>query len=191
MCNHIECKDIRQYRLSLNKKELGGIGILFLVNYYQKQLVVGLGLESHGKYKRTYNLCSGKLEKEDNNCYLKACERELFEEFKIYLSLSNGDFNKIFKNNNENIRYFMHYETPIFIGIFDGYSRTPIKNKIQEHLNNSTLNHKFKEIIDFEYFDYNTQKQINGYEYPISSFASAVIKKSCKYIKFDSGKLII
>ena len=66
-------------------KKFGGAGCLVL-NYYNRQWTPLLGLQRGGKRQGKFNICSGKMEQQDNCCYVATVIRELNEEFKLQIT---------------------------------------------------------------------------------------------------------
>jgi 8-oxo-dGTP pyrophosphatase MutT (NUDIX family) len=85
MCNHNTCVSIR------NAGACNSIACVLVNNYNGAKIVIYLGKERGGNYTGQYNLCAGKLEPCDGGCYLKALQRELGEEFKIWTHLGSGN----------------------------------------------------------------------------------------------------
>lgn len=176
MCNHNTCKNIKLYRANNNKTCEGGVGVILLNNYYNRnKYAVLLGKERGGKYAGEYNLCAGSVEKCDNSCYIETARREILEEFKIDLYKSK-DFDKVFKNTSGKIRYIMHNSNPIFIGIISGFKRKDLNDKIKKDNNNVKISRSLQEIENVDYFWLNGT-QIENNIHNVSSFASSIMKK--------------
>lgn len=176
MCNHKTCSNIRLYRANNNKISEGGVGMILLNNYYNRnKYVVLLGKERGGKYAGEYNLCAGSVEKCDNSCYIEAAKRELMEEFKMDLHKSK-DFDKVFKNTSGKIRYIMHNSNPVFIGVISGIKRKDLNDKIQKDNNNTKLSRSLREMDDVDYF-WLDGTQIENKKHNVSSFASSVMNR--------------
>lgn len=168
-CKHNTCKFFRNQ--NCNK----GVASLILNNYNGKGFVALLGKELHGSYAGKYNLCSGRLDPNDKDCWIKAAKRELREEFKINLDYKN--FDKIFKDSNGIIRYIIHNRTPIFIGVVSGLSRKPLNTQINMDLSNSYLNHCYKEISEVDWFDLNGNQLENKKGLDLTAFSIGVLRK--------------
>ncbi|ARF08363.1 hypothetical protein Catovirus_1_413 [Catovirus CTV1] len=181
-CKHNTCHQIRVARGNFSRP--GGIGIAFVNNYYNKDYVVLLGKERGGNYAGQYNICSGKVESQDNGCYIKTVIREALEEFKIDVS-NYKYFDQCFKAKNGKIRFFMFNGTPIFVGIIQGVSRATVNNIIANHNQNPNMPHAFKEIECVDYFKIDDMKQVEKRPRILSSFAMGVmgnIKSSKIYL---------
>jgi hypothetical protein len=184
-----KCKcDICKKLKNLN---IGGVGtVLLQLNYYGNIPTIILGKERAGQYKGEYNLFAGKMEKEDNGCYIKAAWREFTQESGIELSLNK--FSKTLTNRHGLYRYFLHGKTVIFISKISGISRDTINNYIYRKNSNLNLPWSYREIEKVERFtldgrhiykDKQTNKIIyNKKYYKISSFALSVMTKIINFI---------
>lgn len=186
MCDHKVCLD--NSTKYLNK----GVGIIIFNNYtfHASGKIVSsvlLGKEKRNCYKGQYNLCSGKLDHEDKNCWIKAAIRELDEEFKIKLSMS--DFEEHFKDKHGDIDYIILNRTPIFIGKFPRLSRKPLNLQIIKDLSDHTLPYCYKEIENVDWFTLVNIKgsvclrQIEGYKYYTSIYALRAIEMAFAHMK--------
>jgi len=136
MCQHKTCATIRA-----NSPAAAGVGAALLLDYQDRKAnqsywVMAVGLEVARKYQGEYNLCAGSLDASDKGCFLAALRRELAEEFKIHIAFQDGSFDRMFKGTNGQLRWFLHYNTPIFVGaLSSGFSRQPevINNFIQKN----------------------------------------------------------
>lgn len=175
MCKHKTCSEIKTARMNLGKTGKGGVGLVLLNNYYGKgKYVILLGKEKRGSYKNEYNLCAGGVESFDNSCYIEAAKRELREEFKIDIQ-DYKEFDKIFRNSSNKIRYVIHNSTPIFIGLISGIKRDDLNKKIKDDNNNITLSRSYHEMERVDYFWLNGS-QIEGQKCNVSKFAISVMK---------------
>lgn len=189
MCLHRTCANIHKRRRKAGYYRRAGVGIVYLTEF-QGQCVIGLGYERFGQYQYTYNICAGKMEPVDNDCFLNTVIRELKEEFKISLSYASHDpnsysFDRIFKSSSGQIRYFLHNGTPIFIGLFPDY-RPYIQFQMTADISNPSLSSSHKEMSHFEYFNCQTLLTPRGTSLPISPFANAVIKQLQPSLTFFS-----
>lgn len=180
MCQHKTCAQIKQNG--------GKTGVACMIlNEYKKNAIVQdtyayFGKERGGIYQHTYNLCAGKLESCDNGCYIAAIIRELLEEFKIDARGTNrfGEkrFDKIFRSysgEQSYLRYFMFYNTPIFIGYKSGISCEPIRKQML----NDNLCHPYKsyrEMDDFQAVKIGTNVTPEGQHITLSKFATRVME---------------
>ena len=183
------CKKHKTCQTIYNNGKPTGVGVLFLVNYHNgsnTRWVVGLGKETGGSYKGSYNLCAGKMDQDDHGCYMKACIRELKEEFKVELELGEGNsFDEHFRRMKTDtdgrkkpigkMRFFTFHKTPIFVGVFNGTKRSDIREKMWNDNNNNNLAPKYQEMDNFDFFELQSHHQIEGYHKDISSFASGVM----------------
>lgn len=175
---HNTCKNLA------NQGANHGAAIIPLLMHSNYGWVFYLGRERHGKYKGEYNLFAGKGEPEDNNdkgefCWIKCAIRELWEEGCIDASFKGGLFDSIFRSfDGKCIRVFMHYQTPVFVGVLPkGTSRASIKKMITINQHNPSLGPQYKEMDDVEIFYLKDGKHPEGKYHPISSFAYAVSQK--------------
>lgn len=169
MC-HRTCNEIKE------KGGYRGVATVLYNNYYNRKDVVLLGKERAGDYCGEYNLCAGGMDGCDNGCFLEAIKREMIEEFKI--DVRNWmTFDRMFKNNNNKIRYFIYNGTPIFIGVLNGVSRIPLNTKITACNKNTSLGWCHREMENVDYFTLDG-KQIEGTpNLKISKFALECMKK--------------
>lgn len=177
MCHHKTCRDLKA--LGCND----GVACIPF-NFYKRSKYVGLfGKERDGCYKDQLNLCAGKFEPQDNNCYLLALVRELSEEFKIVVNFKDGSFDNMFRDVDKNkLRYIIHNTTPVFIGVVSGLSRIPLNQQIFACNNDRTLKWSHQEMEFVDWIDVNTLSQIDN-AYPstqLSSFALGVIQDIIK-----------
>lgn len=175
MCRHRTCQWIRDQGIKLNNKIPVGVAIIVFLLYYNKDPAVLLGLERGGKYKDQYNLAAGKLEHHDNGCYMAAMMRELAEEFKIYIIFQ--DFDDHFRGSSGRIRVIMHKNTPVFIGVFQGLTRSKLNRKIQIANNNHHLPRSQQEMAEVQWCFLNNMSISDRPNGVISSFAAAVLQK--------------
>lgn len=172
MCHHHSCATFRQ---------AGATGIacvilnLYIKNGIPTQYVSLLGLEKHGNFKGTFNLCAGGLEPQDRGCYLMAARRELAEEFKIQTPDFTA-FDNIFKGSQGRLRYIMHHNTPVLIGVVKKVSRGILNPLIQRDNANHSLPFSYKEMECVDWFRLDG-RQMDGLNLPVSSFASSVMRK--------------
>jgi 8-oxo-dGTP pyrophosphatase MutT (NUDIX family) len=138
-CIHAFCTHIRHFRYHKNLN-IGGVGVVIMNNYYRREWVILLGKEVSGRYAGKYNICSGNLDNSDNGCYINAAKRELYEEFKID-AFNDKTFDKIFKDSQNQIRFILHHDTPILVGIVVGLSRSILNNTIQNHMKDFSLSY--------------------------------------------------
>lgn len=177
MCQHKTCAILRTANVA------NSAAVVLLLNYHDKitntyTWVQALGQETSGSYAGQFNLCSGKLEPVDDNCFLKGAIRELLEEFKIQTSFADGSFDALFKGSNGHIRYIIHNRTPILIGVLPaGFSRKPIKQAMHAAITDPQLPHYQREMSDFEYVRLDNRRCIDGRALPVSTYASAVGRK--------------
>lgn len=175
-CTHKTCKSIKNYRASINKHNIGGVGAIIMCNFYGSgTIAVLLGKERYGQYKGQFSICSGSVDPSDNGCYLSAIKRELQEEQKI--SLSWQDFDQIFMNSAHKYRIYYHHGSPIFVGRQQGLSRKIINNKISRDNADPTMPRCMQEISEVDYFRLVDQKQVECKPNvaPLSTFASGVL----------------
>jgi len=164
MCNHQICKHFVESGIGK------GIAILPLLYYSSKtnKFWAGLlGKEKYGKYAGQMNLCAGKMEKEDSNCWLATASRELYEEFKIHLSISQ--FQGIFT------KWILIGRTPVFFGEFKGLRKTPLNNAIQSANSNPLLPHCHKEMEKVGWVNVATKEMVDNSRIQISTFARSVL----------------
>jgi hypothetical protein len=184
-----KCKcDICKKFKSLN---ISGIGtVLLQLDYFGNIPTIILGKERAGQYKGEYNLFAGKMEPEDNGCYIKAAWREFSQESGIELSYSN--FRKTITNRYSLYRYIIHGKTVIFVSKMNGLRRDIINNYIYKKNTNHNLPWSLREIEKVERFtldgnqiykDKKTNKIIyNKKYYRLSSFVLGVLPKIIQFI---------
>lgn len=179
MCiyNHRTCAAL------LAQKCKTGVGIIPYSYYSEKDLVFMLGKERGGKYQNKYNICSGKRN-HGEDCWIETALRELKEEFK--LDWSFHDFELAFRSpKTGKIRYLIHNQTPVFIGLKMKLSRN-ICNALIRNEKSTTSSHH--EISSVEFFRVTWNGQIYLYKTDlhktaeISSFASAVLPKAIQLV---------
>jgi hypothetical protein len=172
-------------------QNISGVGtILLQLDYFGNIPTIILGKERAGQYKGEYNIFAGKMEKEDNGCYIKAAWREFTQESGIELSFNN--FSRTIINRYGLYRYIIHGKTVIFVSKMSGLSRNTINNYIYKKNANHNLPWSFREIEKVErfsidgrhiYIDKKTNKIIYNKKYcKISSFALSVMSKIIKFI---------
>lgn len=182
-CNCDICKKFKKLHIS-------GVGtVLLQLDYYNNIPTIILGKERAGQYKGQYNIFAGKMEKEDNDCYIKAAWREFTQESGIELSFNN--FSRTIINRFGLYRYVLHGKTVIFVSKISGISRDTINNYIYIKNANYNLPWAFREIEKVERFtldgrhiykDKQTNKIIYNKKYcKISSFAFGVIPKIIQF----------
>lgn len=176
---HNTCK----YLANINANQ--GVAIAPIIFYTPLQTwVIMLGLERGGRYKGEYNLFSGNGEKEDLDssrsfCWLKCLIREFHEESTIYAPFAKGQFDFIFRSlNKKRIRYFLHHNTPVFLGLLPkGTSRKPINNELKRRSSDNKLPYQYKEMLKVDYFRLDNGDQIEGRAVNMSRFANAIRTK--------------
>lgn len=185
MCNHKVCKDF------ISKGYRKAVGVFIFNNYTNQSTGVQtpsvlLGRERDGSYKGQYNLCAGGLETEDNSCWIRTAIRELNEEFKIKLDMS--EFATHFKTRNDDFNHVISRGTPIFIGHFPGLSRVPLNNKISRDLKDNNLSSCYKEMDSVDWFTLvrgkNSEylKQIEDHKLGASLFSVRVAQMVFKHL---------
>lgn len=177
-CNHDVCIDAFNSRKKITKKRtMGGVGIIIL-NIIENNYAILLGKEKFGKYKNEYNVCTGHVENYDNECYINAAKRELYEEFKINAK-NRFTFDLIFKNSSGNLNYIIDENGSLFLIGFINDANIKISNLNLTILNDkySTKIMAYKEITNLDYFWLNTKTNINGNRLKISSLAESLIDK--------------
>jgi len=157
-----------------------GCASIVLNKYNNRFWTIMLGLQQYGSYVGTYTLCSGNREHKDGNCFIASIMREMSEEFKIHLNMTQ--FEQHFADKNGKIRYFLQKKTPVFVGVFQGLSRKPLNAEILHCNNTPGLPIALKEFSRVEWFNVVTLQQIEGYQTTLSIFAQQVIPK----IKFHN-----
>jgi hypothetical protein len=184
-----KCKcDICKKFKNLN---IGGVATALLqLDYFGDIPTIILGKERAGQYKGQYNIFAGKMEKEDNGCYVKAALREFTQESGIELSFNN--FSRTITNRYGLYRYILHGKTVIFVSKISGISRDTLNNYIYKKNANLNLPWAFREIEKVERFtldgkhiykDKKTNKIIYNKKYcKISSFATGVMPKIIQFI---------
>jgi len=174
MCchNHTTCAKIRK------EGGRGGVAIALLRKQDDEEWTVLLGKERKGQYKGQYNLCAGKRDRRDGKCFLQTAARELCEEFKLAIFLENGTFETIFKGNDGKIRYFMHQNTPIFVGSCGKLPLNELNPIIQQYNSIEDFPNSLKEIERVDWFRLSDRLPIeNNPAMKVSSFANSVIKR--------------
>ena len=151
-------------------KKFGGAGCLVL-NYYNRQWTPLLGLQRGGKRQGKFNICSGKMEQQDNCCYVATVIRELNEEFKLQIT------EKSLQDQNGNFRVFYHNGSPIFILLAIGLSRKHINLILMNDYQDPNKPLCEKEIVKVDYFDLSSQSQIENKQSKVCDFASGVMRK--------------
>ena len=142
MCKHETCAN-------LDRQNAGkGIAVVVLYSYLQYPTAL-LGLERSGPYAGKLNLCAGKMEQQDNNCWLQTLVRELKEEFKIHLKFG-PEFDAIFRGSDGRLRVFMEGRTPVFVGVFPNISRRKLNPLIAAANSNPMLPASQKEMAKVE-----------------------------------------
>ena len=163
----------------LNDK-VDGVAVIILNNYYGKEPVVLLGRERFGIYKHKYNFCAGKREPKDNGCLYTSMAREMAEEFKI--KFSKEHFNKVFKDSNGNLRWFLKEQTLIFVGMAIGLTSKPLKKKILEDIANPNLPFAQKEMSDIGWFKISDQTSIdNDPNKQVSNFVRQALDRAWQF----------
>lgn len=167
MCNHQICRNIRL---------MGGdgVGAIVLSADMMGNVTCLLGLEKFGKYQGLFNICAGSVEPYDKGCFLAAIIRELREEFKIDLNWRTFDYH--FKNRYNQINYFMHYNTAIFVGNFDGLDERRINDIIIRDNATPLKPFAYKELSKVEFFRVRDIRQLKNTKV-YSTFAIACINK--------------
>jgi len=177
--------------IKLKNLNISGVGtVLLQPNYYGNIPTIILGKERAGQYKGEYNLFAGKMEKEDNGCYIKAAWREFTQESGIELSFNN--YSKTIINKFGKYRYFLHGKTVIFVSKINNISRDTMNYYIYKKNANPNLPWALREIEKVERFtldgkhiykDKLTNKIIYNKKYcKISSFAASVMPKVIQFI---------
>jgi len=169
MCKHQICHKVHTIRKNNNRIGYGGAACIVLNNYFEQRWVALLGHERGGDYKGTYNLCAGKVDIQDNGCYVATVIRELEEEFKIKIQESD------LCDKNGNLRVF-YKGSPIFILIVKGLKRNDVNQLIGNDCKNKYLPSCMREMDKVNYFDLQSQRQIENKNDTVSTFASAVMK---------------
>jgi len=167
MCKHNICA---QLWTLLNSSEIPEInsnktkkGVACVIYDTNTEKII-LGRENYGRYQGKLSLCAGGLESQDDNCFIGALKRELFEEFKLNFDWKN--FNKCFKSHGV-FNIVIHHGTPVFRGKY------PIDinelNKINKQYVNSN-NPALREMSELVLVDPNNLPN------DVSSFVKAVLK---------------
>lgn len=171
MCQHKTCANIR-----INGGKNGVAAAI--LNFYNGNTtpVILLGKERGGAYTGQYNLIAGKLDKQDNGCYIVALKRELAEEVKLDNLSQQDNFDYVFKMSNGKMRVIMYGGTPIFIGIYNGLSRAPLNSKITACIS-PTVPWHLQEIELVDWFRLDNHSQLEGTTYQVSIFADAVMTR--------------
>lgn len=135
MCNHRSCADIKKHNITA-----AGCVLFKTVN---NKRIVFLGLEKKGPRVNQYNICVGKMDYEDDGCYLKTLSRELLEEFGLRtsfeLNIINGitepsTFDIIFKLPYGKLIYTIFHNVVIFLGVLPAEtSRSMFNNAINDN----------------------------------------------------------
>lgn len=185
-CTHNTCNNIYQ-QLGKRPGSNVGIGIMILNNYNNSKWVCLLGMERAGNYANQFNMIGGSINASDNYCFLAGLKREIYEEAKISLSWQELDLH--FKKNGL-FNFFIHHGTPIFIGIFQGLSRSSLNPIIAKDNSNQLLDHAKRELYCVDWFNLDCtqmehrlsvtvsfQRQSLNFSIKMSSYAAAVIKK--------------
>lgn len=172
-CKHGTCAKIRGL---CQNGDIKGFGLMLIMKYNGQKWVCMLGKERGGQYKGQYTLCAGKIDQQDNGCVLKTLVREMVEEFKIDMKFG-PEFDKMFRDINGNIRFYMKHNTPIFIGVLpSGTSRKPLNAKITQANSNPNLPWCLREMEEVSYFDLKTHQEIDGKHCVLSSFSTQVMQ---------------
>ena len=177
MCQHHSCQIFRRSNAS-------GVACILLNHHVKNGKSIGwvslLGLEKHGRFKGSYNLCAGGIEKKDQGCYLRALMRELAEEFKIRISDFDA-FDAIFKGN-KGLRYIVHGGTPVFIGVVNNVKSAKLNALIDRDNRDYNLPFAYKEMARVDWFRLDGKQRLKP-PLPVSAFATAVM------LKVDPNKL--
>jgi ADP-ribose pyrophosphatase YjhB (NUDIX family) len=175
---HDVCKQIFEIKIKIKSVIPGGVGIAIITTTTDGLSdKILLGNEIYGPNRGKYNLCAGHVDPEDNMCYIRACTRELYEEFKIkYNSMPGMNI----------IKFIMVGRTPVFICSLTNRDKSAVSTsrlyEIVKNLNrkirldnsDSHLGHQYKEMRDIKAFDVCSPPSDN-----ISSFAMHIMRKMC------------
>jgi len=143
-----------------------GVSAIMLMNY-SKIPCFGLLLERKGKYKGKFNVCSGKMDKEDNGCFLNTLCREFREEAKF----DQSQFRKLFCNS-KGVRVFVNSGTAIFIAVLPKtFSREQFKLQVQKDDLDDSKSIHYKEIEELELFRLDNFRQIETKKLNMSNYA--------------------
>lgn len=179
MCkyNHKTCAKIDREK----QGKVTGTGCIILNNYKKGNVhmpAIYFIKERFGTYKNTYSIIGGGINPGED-CYIKSALRELLEEAKINISLK--DFGKFFKDKNDVTRYIWHRNTPLFIGIIKGISRTVLRRYVARDNADPRLPTHYKETLDIDCISLYNAKTPEGITLNLSSYASGVYTKNKKY----------
>lgn len=181
MCNHEVCQFIVEKR---EEKELPpdcGVGVLPVVDYNRKgRMAAMLAKERFGDWASQFNVCFGCMESTDCGCVIKAMLRVLSEKLKI--RLNSAELMKHFVTPfNNNFRFVLKNGIAIFVGDFQGYGRRPLNQKIRSANCKPSIELKFREIEQVEWFWMDNLSQIEGnQDCVISDIAKSVVKSASK-----------
>lgn len=183
MCNHKICQFIAEKREAKGLPPDCGVGILPVVDYFGRgRMAAMLAKERFGDWASQFNVCFGCMESTDHGCVIKAMLRVLLEKLKIKLTLNQ--FKKRFiASFDENFRFILKKGIAIFIGDFQGYGRFPLNEKIQNDNRKSSIEPKFKEIEQVEWFWMDDLSQIEGKSDCVTSDIAESVVRSV-YEKF-------
>lgn len=145
-CNHSLCRR--------HNGRVRGVGVLIWDYSTKGDVRVLMGRERYGRYKGSFNICSGHMEDTDNNCLVRAAQRELAEEFKVKLDPAVWD--EVFRTGREKFRIMYIGPTPIFFGRIrhdrDIVNLNTLRSKIADDNANGDLSNCYREITDVEWF---------------------------------------
>lgn len=168
MCehNHKICHNIR---IKLGHNENIGIGFL-VCREENGELTIMLGRQQSGQNAGKYDICMGKLESTDKNCFFETLKRIARQEFKLTFNSPKEMFNVFVTPNTKRIRFVILDGMLIFIGMYQRYqfSFTQLQNVVRSCANNANLLSCDRNIDDLMMLKINPQfsflKQLKNFE---------------------------
>lgn len=180
---HKFCKSRIAARRSHGMNSTGGVAVIVLKqidNEGDSTHWILLGKQRGGQYAGLYSIVHGKMDPEDNFCYITSAMRELDEEFKIRIN-PGKQFQKYFRDpRTKQPNYIQMEGTVVFVSDSIPVDIDRINAKLAEYNDdNSEETWHLREVTEVRWFpldEINTDSK-NSKNGEISSFALAAIRK--------------
>lgn len=169
MCNHKLCNDF------INNKFYPNTGVIIFKKYRlqpsePKIPLILLGEQKVSVHENMYTIFLDYTDKPKNPCWIDAVKHNLRVVYKIKVD-NMETFDKCFKNSSGSYRYILRDDNIIFIGEFEGLSRTHLNERISKTKEGITKS------VDWFIVKHNKDivRQIRGKKCNVSNFAQCVI----------------
>lgn len=187
MCdhNHKLCHNIR---IKLGHNENIGIGFL-VCREENGELTIMLGRRQSGQNAGKYDICMGKQESIDKNCFFETLKRIARQEFKIIFNSPKEMLYIFMTSDLKRIRIFILDGILIFVGLYHRYqfSFTQLQSVVKSYANNANLLPCNRNIDDLMMLKINPQfsflRQLENFEQGFCTRNDGTVLKISSFAK--------